>query len=134
MKLNLKQKMGKELAKRLAKQISREDFLEQLLDFWMEALSQKQGAIDFDREVEGAEKRFRKTGYWPVFESAGITKEDIADTLKLAIERLGKSLKSESEISAQELIDTPTEKIGRNEPCPCGSGKKYKRCCLEGER
>lgn len=21
-------------------------------------------------------------------------------------------------------------KIGRNEPCPCGSGKKYKRCCL----
>lgn len=22
------------------------------------------------------------------------------------------------------------EKIGRNEPCPCGSGNKYKRCCL----
>jgi hypothetical protein len=21
--------------------------------------------------------------------------------------------------------------IGRNDPCPCGSGKKYKRCCLE---
>jgi len=25
-------------------------------------------------------------------------------------------------------------KIGRNEPCPCGSGKKYKRCCLEKDR
>jgi hypothetical protein len=24
-------------------------------------------------------------------------------------------------------------KIGRNEPCPCGSGKKYKKCCLEQE-
>lgn len=23
-----------------------------------------------------------------------------------------------------------SEKIGRNEPCPCGSGKKYKKCCL----
>jgi hypothetical protein len=22
------------------------------------------------------------------------------------------------------------KKIGRNEPCPCGSGKKYKKCCL----
>ena len=22
-------------------------------------------------------------------------------------------------------------KIGRNDPCPCGSGKKYKRCCLQ---
>jgi uncharacterized protein len=21
------------------------------------------------------------------------------------------------------------EKVGRNEPCPCGSGKKYKQCC-----
>ncbi len=24
---------------------------------------------------------------------------------------------------------TPTQKVGRNEPCPCGSGKKYKKCC-----
>ena len=23
----------------------------------------------------------------------------------------------------------PIPKIGRNEPCPCGSGRKYKRCC-----
>lgn len=23
-------------------------------------------------------------------------------------------------------------KIGRNDPCPCGSGKKYKKCCLNG--
>jgi len=23
-----------------------------------------------------------------------------------------------------------TPKIGRNEPCPCGSGKKYKKCCM----
>jgi len=22
-----------------------------------------------------------------------------------------------------------TDKTGRNEPCPCGSGKKYKKCC-----
>jgi len=22
-------------------------------------------------------------------------------------------------------------KVGRNDPCPCGSGKKFKRCCLE---
>ena len=24
-----------------------------------------------------------------------------------------------------------TDKIGRNEPCPCGSGKKYKFCCID---
>jgi uncharacterized protein len=25
--------------------------------------------------------------------------------------------------------DGPSPKIGRNDPCPCGSGKKYKKCC-----
>ncbi|BCO09158.1 hypothetical protein GF1_15340 [Desulfolithobacter dissulfuricans] len=23
-----------------------------------------------------------------------------------------------------------SKKVGRNESCPCGSGKKYKKCCL----
>lgn len=27
----------------------------------------------------------------------------------------------------------PLPKIGRNDPCPCGSGKKYKKCCAETE-
>jgi SEC-C motif-containing protein len=26
-------------------------------------------------------------------------------------------------------IPATSQKIGRNEPCPCGSGKKYKKCC-----
>ena len=29
------------------------------------------------------------------------------------------------------LLPLPTSKsVGRNDPCPCGSGKKYKKCCL----
>jgi tetratricopeptide (TPR) repeat protein len=31
--------------------------------------------------------------------------------------------------SPPEEIHPPKRKIGRNEPCPCGSGKKYKKCC-----
>jgi tetratricopeptide (TPR) repeat protein len=26
------------------------------------------------------------------------------------------------------------KKTGRNEPCPCGSGKKYKKCCLNSSK
>ena len=26
-----------------------------------------------------------------------------------------------------------TDKIGRNDPCPCGSGKKYKQCCMKNK-
>jgi preprotein translocase subunit SecA len=29
----------------------------------------------------------------------------------------------------QRTIHRETEKVGRNDPCPCGSGKKYKNCC-----
>ena len=27
------------------------------------------------------------------------------------------------------VTKTSDKKIGRNAPCPCGSGKKYKKCC-----
>jgi preprotein translocase subunit SecA len=30
--------------------------------------------------------------------------------------------------SKRETVTTD-RKVGRNDPCPCGSGKKYKRCC-----
>jgi len=29
---------------------------------------------------------------------------------------------------AQSTPRRDGEKVGRNDPCPCGSGKKYKRC------
>jgi uncharacterized protein len=32
---------------------------------------------------------------------------------------------------AEPMIVDPFRKIGRNEPCPCGSGKKHKKCCLD---
>ena len=29
-----------------------------------------------------------------------------------------------------ETVRKPFEGVGRNEPCPCGSGKKFKKCCM----
>lgn len=37
----------------------------------------------------------------------------------------------ESNRETQKEAQKP--KIGRNDPCPCGSGKKYKKCCLKNE-
>jgi len=31
-------------------------------------------------------------------------------------------------------IRRPSRKVGRNEACPCGSGKKYKACCIDKDR
>ncbi len=38
---------------------------------------------------------------------------------------------SESYFPETPIIPLKTEpKVGRNDPCPCGSGKKYKKCCM----
>jgi SWIM/SEC-C metal-binding protein len=42
--------------------------------------------------------------------------------------------KPEDIVDLERLLNPPKpktaeKKVGRNEPCPCGSGKKYKRCC-----
>ena len=46
---------------------------------------------------------------------------------KNLIEKMLESYELEDKL--EPLVSTET-KIGRNEPCPCGSGKKYKKCCL----
>jgi SEC-C motif-containing protein len=36
---------------------------------------------------------------------------------------------ADSRMAPQEPFRRSVAKVGRNDPCPCGSGKKYKRCC-----
>ena len=43
-------------------------------------------------------------------------------------------LKDDYSEPAMEEIKPKEKKIGRNEPCPCGSGKKYKKCCMGKEK
>lgn len=44
--------------------------------------------------------------------------------------RLSKLLRAASFPALQKIKPAAGRKIGRNEPCHCGSGKKYKKCCL----
>jgi hypothetical protein len=37
--------------------------------------------------------------------------------------------KYDDELPVQQTVRRDGPKIGRNDPCPCGSGKKYKKCC-----
>jgi preprotein translocase subunit SecA len=47
---------------------------------------------------------------------------------KLERKRVAQPLSTSSD-EPQKPIVNKEKKIGRNDPCPCGSGKKYKRCC-----
>ncbi len=49
--------------------------------------------------------------------------------------QLYNKLHAELGVRDRALLHTPaaqgSAKVGRNDPCPCGSGKKYKKCCSE---
>ena len=42
---------------------------------------------------------------------------------------LSKRTPSGGQVPPAPKTATGTPKVGRNDPCPCGSGKKYKKCC-----
>jgi len=54
-------------------------------------------------------------------------REDISD-----VERLLNPQAAITDKPRATLTDKP--KVGRNDPCPCGSGLKYKQCCLKKKR
>ncbi len=55
-------------------------------------------------------------------------KEAVFLNLEYFEDLLGIETKELSSSSSHSLVKR--EKVGRNDPCPCGSGKKYKKCCL----
>jgi len=58
--------------------------------------------------------------------------DQLKEAIFLNLERyenlLGIGTKQSPSLSSEPLVKR--EKVGRNDPCPCGSGKKYKKCCL----
>ncbi|GHU30399.1 UPF0225 protein [Spirochaetia bacterium] len=83
----------------------------------LEILSVQGGGIDDSEGVVEFKANFRRNGAADMHhERASFRKQHgkwLYDTGKMVIQTVTR--------------DTP--KIGRNDPCPCGSGKKYKHCC-----
>jgi len=55
-------------------------------------------------------------------------RQDVEQIQQPKPQRVVMSHGGESEAAAATPAKRETEKVGRNDPCPCGSGKKYKRC------
>jgi preprotein translocase subunit SecA len=63
--------------------------------------------------------------------------DDVGHYLGENVPGMGGDLPEETEVPEREQRQEPVrregEKVGRNDPCPCGSGKKYKNCCGKNE-
>jgi preprotein translocase subunit SecA len=87
-------------------------------------------------------REYQREGYAMFMEMIGTIKMDTLEKLCLVriqreeeVEEIRQKQKQDFVLNRGE--DAPTnqtvkrnsDKIGRNDPCPCGSGKKYKKCC-----
>jgi len=86
--------------------------------------------IDGVDEKPEIKSRLRET-----YEKCGMHKEASSIVIEdrdfgIPLSEIGNFARS-AKLTMEEILREPVRKvkIGRNEQCPCGSGKKYKRCC-----
>ena len=75
---------------------------------------------------------YRQEG-WDMFDDmvSRIHRETASILLKVQIEKRedGSTSAKQQIASASKTVRNTDQKVGRNDPCPCGSGLKYKNCC-----
>ncbi|MEI8350415.1 MAG: preprotein translocase subunit SecA [Candidatus Omnitrophota bacterium] len=133
--------------------------LEKIVALWVVDSHWKEHLLVMDSLKEGIHLRgyghsdplveYQKESYAAFQETIAAVKEGIVDLLfktKIAVpeETVGvfeqapktfvhseySPLQKEEEKEVPKPASSPAaQKVGRNEPCPCGSGKKYKKCC-----
>jgi preprotein translocase subunit SecA len=90
-------------------------------------------------------REYQKEGYDMFMDMVYRIKEDTLEKLCMVriqkeeeIEEMQSKQKQDYTMNRGEDVSTPatvkrtSDKVGRNDPCPCGRGKKYKKCCGQG--
>ncbi len=144
--LNLLHEKEKNFGKELMDYLMKVIMLQAIDAHWKEHLL----AMDHLREGIGLRgygqkdpvREYQREGYEMFMEMISYIKMDTLEKLCLVriqredeVENIKQKQKEDYILSRGE--DTPAKqtikheggKVGRNEPCPCGSGKKYKKCC-----
>lgn len=76
--------------------------------------------------------------------NAGYTPEELDEEIIIEVNGVNPAEENQTKKNVYPLFGSENnqlpqqpkqvKKVGRNEPCPCGSGKKYKKCCWRKER
>ncbi len=144
--LELYEKKEQELGSEIMRELERVVLLKQVDTHWIDHLSAmedlKQGIALRSFAQKDPATEYRMEGF-DMFDEmiAGIRE----DTVKFLFSIKGLKPGAESNLLKREQVAKPLptspdgslpnapirkgKKIGRNDPCPCGSGKKYKNCC-----
>ena len=108
---------------------------EELVRPWEELMYRKISKIkkgDSDIHPYGAtnEAEFFAVVTEYFFEKPGKLAENHPKLYELLTKVFDQNPKRRFRLNFRELLNPYGKVVGRNEPCPCGSGEKYKKCCL----
>jgi preprotein translocase subunit SecA len=112
---------------------------------WMRSLAEKDPKTEFKKEgyrmfddmLKSVENRVTDIIFKVRLDSDARTKS-VWKVSQTSHDEVGQFAMAESQRAAAQApqgevkvkqIKLETPKVGRNDPCPCGSGKKYKKCC-----
>lgn len=121
------EKMNGKLGELAAKYEVRPVIFMGFLDGINESIETKQELEGFDEESEIELKIVPETLFYNMLKADA----DYLYGLEQWMDILGEDKIREivKEYKASKTVRRAAPKIGRNDPCPCGSGKKYKHCC-----
>ncbi len=121
------EKMAGKLGELAAKYEVRPVIFMGFLDGINESIETKQELEGFDEDSEIELKIVPETLFYNMLKADA----DYLYGLEQWMDILGEDKIREivKEYKASKTVRRAAPKIGRNDPCPCGSGKKYKHCC-----
>ncbi|MBN1805892.1 MAG: preprotein translocase subunit SecA [Sedimentisphaerales bacterium] len=116
---------------------------------WMRSLAEKDPKVEYKREgsrmfnemLSGIEDRVADI-IFKVHLEAGARARSVWNVSSVSHDEVGQFAMAERQRAAAQApqgeqvvkqIKLEQPKVGRNAPCPCGSGKKYKKCCGKDE-
>jgi len=118
------------IALKTAEKIDKQVFLEELTVQWWDHVGAN---ADVEEELDKAQKRIDASNYREVFNRVTTLDPETNETITSPV--TDSDLRSVIQwiIDHKNTVKYDKPKTSRNEPCPCGSGKKYKKCCwLQG--
>ena len=101
---------------------------------WFRAYAQKDPKIEYQREsfilFDNMMRRIREATIEYVFKvQVNVTARPMPTNNQNQNVDPTKSDNDSKQNTKKQISAKDIKKIGRNDPCPCGSGKKYKKCC-----
>jgi uncharacterized protein len=110
-----------------------------IVDEWCEGYARGIALAASEWEMDGPDMKvllapilaFTEQAGWPAHDFKGARLRKLQNAITPNVREIHAYwLQRRSVESTSQPIRRDAERVGRNDPCPCGSGKKYKKCCL----